>query len=218
LENVLHLFSNKDAMMRQLLNLQESQEVLKPYSGEITKCIQDSFNEFTEIQKFSNRERFVEFNIRTKANIIHDLIRSKITDTFSNTKNVETGDFNRIFGMNIDNQLFIRFKKMDRNFNVSATLTKQHKKYRGQQELEGFPARPTFLFAGYMPDKAWASLQGIYIACWHGDTLEWIDETGKYSYEQISLDLTSTGNDIKEVITRRITGKTGTEERKTGTN
>ena len=205
-------------MRRQLLNLKESQEVLRPYSHDIAKCIKDSFTEFTEIQKFSVRDSYVEFNIRTKANIIHDLIRSKITDAFSNIQNVEIGDFNKIFGMNIDNQLFIRFKKMDRNFNVSATLTRQHRRYRGQQVLEGFPERPTFLFAGYIPDKAWTDLKGVYIACWNGDTLEWIDETGNYSYEQIALDLTSTGNDIKEVIKRRITGKTGSDDRKTGTN
>jgi hypothetical protein len=152
------------------------------------------------MQEIANESMFVEFTSRTKANIIHDYIRSGIIDKFSENEKLKIGDFNNIFGINVDNKLFIRFKKMDRNFSVSSTMTRQHKKYLKQHEIDGFPSKPTFLFAGYIPNATWTSLNGIYLACWNGSYLEWYDENGKYSYEQTTIDFQPNRLNIQAVI------------------
>src|SRR5690606_7060135 len=125
---------------------------------------------------------------RTKAGIIHDLIRANIKANIEDNSFTKVGDFNRVFGINVNSEFFIRFKKMDRNFNVSSFLTRQHNAYMNQGMIEGFPKEPTFLFAGYIPNPTWTSLEGVYLACWNNGVLEWYDEEGKYSYKQFSMD------------------------------
>lgn len=133
----------------------------------------------------------IEFKPRTKACIIHDMIRANTLERFSHRDDVQVGEFNKVFGPNIRDELFVRFKKMNKEFGVTSILTKQHKNYLAQQRIVGFPEEPTFLFAGYIPNEAWTDIIGIYLACWNGDVLEWYDEAGKFSYEQLSLDFES---------------------------
>ena len=97
----------------------------------------------------------------------------------------------------------------------------QHKKYLEQQRIIGFLDEPTFLFAGYIPDQAWTSLSGIYLACWNGDVLEWYDEAGKYSYEQFSIDFDPSRNDAHKIIEKRVRLKKGlgkNKDKETGTD
>ncbi|MBK7884873.1 MAG: hypothetical protein IPJ81_14635 [Chitinophagaceae bacterium] len=73
-----------------------------------------------------------------------------------------------------------------------------------QGQIDGFPAKPTFLFAGYIPDKTWSAIKGIYVACWQNDTLEWVDEFGKYTAEQAILDFDQKENKAINDIEKRI--------------
>ncbi|HYH15372.1 MAG TPA: hypothetical protein VD794_09130, partial [Flavisolibacter sp.] len=115
--------------------------------------------------------------------------------------------------------LFIRFKKMDSTYSVRSLYTKQHRRYMKQGQIDGFPNQPTFLFAGYIPDKTWSSIKGIYVACWHGEVLEWVDEFGRYTAEQAILDFDKKEDQAINQIERRIKVKRGKQaESKTGTD
>ena len=88
-----------------------------------------------------------------------------------------------------------------------------------QAQIEGFPEKPTFLFAGYIPDETWSSIQGIYVACWLGNVLEWVDEFGKYSIEQTVIDFDRENKDMVKEIEERIKLKRGkARDSKTGTD
>jgi hypothetical protein len=125
-----------------------------------------------------------------------------------------------VFGMVLQDELFIRFKKMDNTYSVRSLYTRQHTTFMKQGQIEGFPEKPTFLFAGYIPDKTWSSIKGIYVACWINDTLEWVDEFGKYSAEQAILDFDQKENKtIEEIETRiKLNGKSKGGETRTGTD
>ena len=207
-------------MNRKIRSLQESKEIIEPFHTELVQCIEKGFNDFIKVNEFVNNDitPFVDFKPRTKACIIHDMIRANITEIFSDRENLEVGEFNRVFGISINEELFVRFKKMDKNFTVSSYSTPQHKKYIGQQRIIGFPDEPTFLFAGYIPNQSWTSLSGIYLACWNGRVLEWYDEAGRYSYEQFSIDFENKNKAHKE-IEKRVRLKKGLGKNKgTGTD
>lgn len=115
--------------------------------------------------------------------------------------------------------MFIRFKKMDKEYSVRNLNTRQHLKYMKQSSIEGFPEKPTFLFAGYIPDRTWSNIKGIYIACWIGSVLEWVDEFGRYSTEQAVIDFDVENKDVFKEIEKRIKLKGGKKgDTKTGTN
>jgi hypothetical protein len=122
--------------------------------------------------------------------------------------------------MVIQDELFIRFKKMDSTYSVKSLYTNQHTTYMKQGQIEGFPEKPTFLFAGYIPDATWSSIKGIYVACWISDTLEWVDEFGKYTAEQAVLDFDQKENKAIDEIEKRISLKRGSKggETRTGTD
>lgn len=210
-------------MDRKIRSLKESQEIIEPFYSELVQCIERGFKDFTKINEFVSGEitNYVDFKSRTKACIIHDLIRANTLELFSDRENLQVGEFNKVFGISVNNELFVRFKKMNKNYAVSSFLTPQHKRFLGQQRIIGFPDEPTFLFAGYIPNKAWTSLSGIYLACWNGKVLEWYDEAGIYSYEQFSLDFEPNEKVAHKVIEKRVRLKKGLGKNKnksTGTD
>ncbi|WZL89772.1 hypothetical protein VS868_03270 [Salinimicrobium sp. 3283s] len=208
-------------MERKFHTLEQSKELIAPIYEEVVDCIRNSFADFITFKNvFDEKAGFVEFQKRTKACIIHDLIKGKITNSFSTNPTVTIGTFNKVFGIVLNDDLFLRFKKMDKDYKVSSLKTKQHKKFMNQHQIEGFPETPTFLFAGYIPNATWTDLDGIYLACWNGDILEWYDEAGNYSYEQSNFDFqTNADTDLFEVKGDKLTLKEGLKKKKeTGTN
>jgi hypothetical protein len=88
-----------------------------------------------------------------------------------------------------------------------------------QRQILGFPEQPTFLFAGYIPDSTWSNIKGIYVACWIGNTLEWVDEFGKYSAELAVLDFDAKEKtEVKEIEKRIKLKRRKGGNRKTGTD
>ncbi|MDP1811799.1 MAG: hypothetical protein Q8K66_10400 [Sediminibacterium sp.] len=209
-------------MSRQILRLKEAQEILKDIHSDLVSTVESGFSDWLKIREFANTFEggVVNYKARTKAGLIHDHIEKYARTTFSGREGIIADDFKGIFGLNVKDELFIRFKKMDSTYSVRSFYTKQHKKYMKQYPIDGFPEKPTFLFAGYIPDRSWSSIKGIYVACWIGDTLEWVDEFGKYTAEQGVIDFDTNQANIYTQIEKRIklkkgrkggTGKTGTD-------
>ena len=157
-------------------------------------------------------------NLALKAGIIHDHIEKYVRSTFTERKDVLVDDFNGVFGVVLRDALFVRFKKMDSTYSVKNLYTTQHKKYLKQGQIDKFPSEPTFLFAGYIPDRTWSLIKGVYVACWIGDILEWVDEFGRYTAEQATLDFDQKENKTIKEIEKRIKVKRKKGGDKTGTD
>ena len=209
-------------MTRQILRLKEAQPLLQTVHEDLLHVIQSGFSDWLKIREFSGTIDGgpVNYKPRTKAGIIHDHIEKYVRGQFSSREGILVDDFNGVFGMVLHDELFIRFKKMDSTYSVKSLYTRQHTTYLKQGQIEGFPEKPTFLFAGYIPDKTWSTIKGIYVACWINDTLEWVDEFGKYTAEQAILDFDQKENETIEEIEKRIKLKRGSKggETKTGTD
>jgi hypothetical protein len=203
-------------MARQILRLKEAQDVLRNYHGDLMSTIQSGFSDWLKIREFANTlpGGMLNYKARTKAGIIHDHIEKHARTSFEQKEGIAVDNFNGVFGLNIQDELFVRFKKMDSTYAVRNMHTKQHKNYMKQFQIDGFPEKPTFLFAGYIPDRSWSSIKGIYVACWIGNTLEWVDEFGKYTAEQGVINFEQSTGDVYTQIEKRIKLK---KDRKAGT-
>lgn len=208
-------------MERQILRLREAQVFLNTIHEDLVASIRNGFGDWIKIREFTNTLGGgpVIHKSRTKACIIHDHIIKYIKTAFTGKEGVKLDDYKGVFGINLSDELFIRFKKMDKEYIVSNYETVQHTQYMKQGQIAGFPEKPTLLFAGYIPDKSWSAITGIYVACWIGNTLEWVDEAGKYSTEQIVIDFPQESKEVVKEIERRIKLKGGQKgETKTGTD
>lgn len=209
-------------MTRQIFRLKEAEPLLRRIHHQLVEAIQCAFSDWLRLREFSSTLDGgpVNYKPRTKAGIIHDHIEKFVRANFTGRDGVIVDDFNGIFGMIVQDDLFIRFKKMDSTYSVRSLYTRQHTKYMKQGQIEGFPEKPTFLFAGYIPDKTWSVIKGIYVACWIGDTLEWVDEFGKYSAELAVLDFDAKENNVITEIEKRVKLKGGRKKggRRTGTD
>lgn len=215
-------FVQTNPVNRQILRLKEAQPILQTVHHDILLVIQSGFSDWLKIREYSGTFNGgpVNYKPRTKAGIIHDHIEKYVRGHFVGRDGIVVDDFNGVFGMVLQDELFVRFKKMDSTYSVRSLYTRQYTNYLKQGQIEGFPAKPTFLFAGYIPDKTWSSIKGIYVACWINDTLEWVDEFGRYTAEQAILDFDQKENTaIGKIETRiKLKRKTKGGEKKTGTD
>jgi len=215
-------FDENQPMAREILRLMEAKPILQDIHEDLLLVIRSGFSDWLRIREFAGTLEGgpVNYKARTKAGIIHDHIEKFVRAQFSRREATQVDDFNGIFGMVVQNRLFIRFKKMDSTYSVRSLYTLQHSAYMKQAQIPGFPEEPTFLFAGYIPDRTWSNIKGIYVACWIGETLEWVDEFGRYSAEQAILDFDQPENKTIGEIEKRIKLKRKGDGRgrKTGTD
>lgn len=158
--------------MKSILQIEDAQLILADYNTKIAESIKSGFDDclgfVTEINK---NGKIVEFNKTVLAGMVHTFIKARIKENFNDIENIETKEFNRIFGLHINQIIFIRFKKINNDFSTSNIKTKQTQKFERQNEIDGLPKKSTFLYAGYIPDPTWTSIKNIYIMCKSGGNI-----------------------------------------------
>lgn len=186
---------------RKIVRLTEAQRILTPYYDTMVDAIQKGFNAYLNYVSLAQ----IEFEPRTKANIIHDYIVKQLQKSFAQQQDAYASKWNGIFAIKISESLFIRFNKFNKSYQPSITFTKQTKAYFNQVSIEGLPERPTLLFAGYKLDEEWESIQNIFITCWEGEKLLWVEDIlNRRSSMQLSLfDLPETKNVKPLAISRK---------------
>jgi hypothetical protein len=195
--------------MRKLLLLNEARQILEPHHQNIVESIEGGFADYLKIKAHADSlsSSPVQYHKRTSATIIHDQVRHRIINKYVNAAGgVVAKDWNDIFALKLQDDLFVRFKKISfssyrRKHVLPGYPTPQFLKFLGQGQIEGFPETPTFVFAGYIPNPSWTSINGVYIACWLGETLLWIDDIGRFSLEQLNLFKTI---DTRKTSVRRV--------------
>lgn len=207
-------------MTKPILKLHQAKPILEPIHENLMSSVRSGFDDWVKIRDFAGSLDGgpLAYKPRTKAGIIHDHIEKYIRSNFEGLPDINVDDYNGIFGMLVQGSLFLRFKKMDDTYSIKNFPTVQHKNYINQQKIDAIPDSPTYLFVGYVPDKTWSRIKGIYIACWMGDSLEWVDQDGVYTFEQAELDFESDQNLFTETERRIKVKKTGTGPKNTGTN
>lgn len=160
--------------MKKILNSKETDLILEPHYTKIVDAISKSFADYLQVSDlFNNNGRNVVFKKATIASMVHDFTKERIKKAFADIEDLETKDYNKIFGFHLKGKVLIRFKKINKDFTTSNIQTKQTINYSKQIEIEGMPESPTYLYAGYMPNETWTGIKNIYIICKQEKNLLW---------------------------------------------
>jgi hypothetical protein len=200
--------------MKSILPVEEAESVLNVHFDTIAKCINDGFEDCQGfISEWNKNKKPINFEKRTIANLVHDFIKGRIKDQYSENENVETKEFNKIFGLHIDKKFLIRFKKINTDFTTSNIKTKQTKNFEKQAEIEGLPKQATFLYAGYIPNPTWTSIKDIFIMCKSGGNIIWVKnltsfaEQTQFTFENVEIDIAKQSSRVKvKVGEKKATG------------
>lgn len=135
-------------MARKINRLIDAKPILETIHTELVGSIRNAFGDWLKLREFSNTLGGgpINYKPRTKAGLIHDHIEKFIRANFSGQEGIMVDDFNGIFGLVLQNELFIRFKKMDDSYSIRNLNTTQHIKYMKQAEMPDFRQnQPSFL-------------------------------------------------------------------------
>ena len=104
-------------MARQILRLKEANVFLESIHKDLVLSIRNGFGDWLKIREHVNTFEGgpVNYKPRTKAGIIHDHIEKYVRTTFEGKEGIVVDDFKGVFGINLQDELFIRFKKWIRN-------------------------------------------------------------------------------------------------------
>lgn len=200
--------------MRQVLTKEEAQKILAPYFDKISGSIQKGFTDYLEMVGFDcySKRRILDFNPRTKAALINNLIAVRVAESFSGKKGFTAKEYNGVFGLNLKSQFLIRFKKFNQNLSPARSRTHQTRKIENQQTvIPGFPRKPTFLYAGYTFTKDMTGIASIYLALRVNGRREWIMDITKQEQDQKVIPFSSVKGKSKKA---RVTVKPTVKKRK----
>lgn len=204
--------------MREIRSYEKAYSKVKNHIEKFADCVRNGFDDFKKVNEFKNTslDLMVDLEIGTRSSFIHDCIKARLNEAFKNEDGITVGKWNQIFAVQFDDSLFVRVKKFKGRGNVSSYSTKQHRAFMKQAVIDGIPDEHTFIFAGYIPNKTWTELVGIYLACWSADGLEWFNKVGEYVVEQAKIVFTEP---VQTTSKKRVRVKPSKDsDKKTGTD
>ena len=130
---------------------------------------------------------------RTKANIMWDYAVDYAIREFDKHHGVRLCKHQGAIGFLVEDQAFLRFKKLNKKLLSSNYPTNQATSMEGQTwELPEIPESPTVLQIGYQVDDTWTKLVSVNIVCARNKKKLWnIDVLNQLGY---TLDLFSSGS------------------------
>lgn len=178
-------------------------KILSPYYDRIETVIESGWQEY-ETHYISEQYRLEE---RTRANILRDIIVNKSRTDFFGDPNIKFRERHGLFVLEFHSQIFLRFKKLDQNLVASNILTNQQISFINQGCLFPECEYSVNLNAGYLVDRLWNGISGIYISCQRGLMIDWfLDLRNRDSVIQMTLE----SDEIKPV--ERIKLKSSTQK------
>ncbi|NBB18822.1 hypothetical protein GVN20_05590 [Runella sp. CRIBMP] len=209
--------------MRNILPDDEKESIASQYYQRLVVAIEKAFNDYKDVVSLKGGNiQHLDFKARTICSMVHDFIRARIAEEFSDDSSVKYGESGGIFFLIIQNKILIRFKKMTKKLAISHIDTRQAVKFKWQEKLTAFPDDLTLFYAGYIPDKAWMGLVNVPLVCRRGETVLWQKDM-RQEFKQFSIfgDSAKDGGsqaDIQPKKTGRARPRKDNSDDKTGTN
>lgn len=157
----------------QVISMEEAEKILRPHLETLYECIDGGIEEFKTVPSSLR----VKITPTTQANIIRDLIVARARERFADVPEIRVLDRGRLFHLCIQDQLLIKFKKLDGRLRSSNIPTQNalafiNQAQLAQPRLPGMPPPPTNLLAGYQWNQLRTSAQ-VYVVCPNGQRNEW---------------------------------------------
>ena len=129
------------------------------YETEIQECIVSAWNDYHKF--FASVKHLL--SPTSRASIVFDFIVNNIKQRFDGRRNVRVSKSRRIFLLNIEEKILLRFKKL-RNNKASCVRTQQTLDFFRQVELPDIPS-PKRYIVGYQLNKIQTEIKAISVVC-----------------------------------------------------
>ena len=151
-----------------LLTQQEAKELIEPYAHQFYQAIQQGFNDFTSAQA----HRPVRENA-TKSHIVWDYILQRVNAVVvSNSNNLRLQKKNRMFYVEVNSKVAIKFKKFDDNCKSSNIQTGQVLTFRNHLfEHHGQQIFPIEI--GWNVDEYYSNITSVNFVSPFGEGILW---------------------------------------------
>jgi hypothetical protein len=152
--------------LAETLSLDETESLLAPHLERLANCIQAGWDKWLQLQS-DPAGYAVPLHYRTRASFVN------VKEQFANVRGAEIPDNPRgLRLLTLENQITIRFKKLDKHFQSRNIPTNQQVAFARQLSLEGIPPL-TRLTAGYILNQLQTDIATIAITKPAGSSLEW---------------------------------------------
>jgi hypothetical protein len=176
--------------MRTVLTEAEGRELLSPYFPTFIDIFNKSLESTEQFIANDNANgKGIHFP-HVKAMVMWHYAVNYSVSLFSDHEEFKPKVLNKVYGVSFNDALFIRFKKLNDQFQTSNIPTKQSIALNNQTEISGFPSKPCILTVGYVMDSTCTSFQSINIICrkkgeilWNFDILNNIGSTNEIGFE-----------------------------------
>lgn len=159
--------------MRQIINPVAAFTILQDHLDNLATSIQQGFDDWVLKEKLSAEAGIPTGSLsRTKATVIHNCIMNRVAELYTGGETPLAKHYNRIFGIPLSEELFVRFKKFKNDLSVANHSSGQNSAYTNQQPILGIPAI-NYLYAGYTVDPTFTDISGIYIVCRFANEVLW---------------------------------------------
>jgi len=148
----------------------EAGEILKPHLERFWNCIVGAWREY--LQEYAHIKHV--HTDRKRASILHDHMVDRARKEFQGVKGVHFLE-GRLFLLSIDQQIIVRFKKLDDDMKSRNYPTLHALKFLQQLDIPGIPP-VTRVEAGYQLNGLETGIQAVLITCREGAKLEWFLE------------------------------------------
>lgn len=143
----------------QSILLHDAKAVLRPHHDVLEECVRAAWEQYSK----TIPHMLPLMSPRGKANIIHEFIAHEARMRLDGRPGISLNDtFTGRLLVNIQNQVLLTFKKLNRAFETVNYPTPTAKLFNAQKEIEGLP-RCVRLTVGYQLTRFDTALAGVYI-------------------------------------------------------
>ncbi len=130
----------------------------------------------------------MDYEKRTKWNLVHDAIIAFLKNKFDIDGDVEIGKWKGISAIKFGETAFCRIKKFrGHTSKVSVYATPQQKKFDSQYSMDGIPEEPTLITIGYHVNRAETELLSISALCKNANGIIWFQQIDGSGFNQLSI-------------------------------
>jgi hypothetical protein len=159
-----------------LPNNQPSKEdlalTLQPHRDSLRNVIQSAFSEWMSLTP----SQLLDRSARTRASWIFDGMVKHARSSFAGVPGVELRERRNMFFLELNGKVLVRFKKLNRNRQVSNIPTAQQLTLLNQEvqlELNGIPRKLTVLNAGYQLNLLQTDIENLLVTLQEGRSVTW---------------------------------------------
>lgn len=187
-----------------IISASDTFSFLKQYNTILYDCVMNAWIDYNK--EYSHHVRSIHSQT-TRANIIHSHMVYHARNLFEDIKGVFFIERNKLFMVNINDKVLLRFKKLDENKKSGNIETQQTLDFL-KQDLPSMPQHAKNLIVGYELNSLQTSISAITVTCpKNSSEIDWyfdLDTPSQTEIVNMPVKPTETPDTIKRVKVKEI--------------